>query len=261
MHAKAAGGQLHQGFDVVALQFARRRHFLEFFSHKVSYRSRPPRGMALLKIVSGKKPREIAVQILGRRTGGEFIEDLLDRALAARRLSPADRHLCQELVYGIVRWQATLDWLIARKTAEPPPKAAAAEPACGSAFTRSSGSTASPTMPRSTRPSSWPNTSGFGPQAGFVNAVLRGYLREFDATRQLLAELKTQPAAPRLFPPRMAGRHAGKQRWGAEATAQLLAWNNTPPADLRPRQYPQSRPGQTARPMARRKRRIRLRPP
>ena len=36
VHAKTAVGQLHQGFDVVPLQLARRRHFLEFFSHKVS---------------------------------------------------------------------------------------------------------------------------------------------------------------------------------------------------------------------------------
>ena len=36
---------------------------------------------------------------------------------------------------------------------------------------------------------------GFGAQASFLNAVLRGYLREADETRRLFAELKTsQPA-------------------------------------------------------------------
>jgi hypothetical protein len=36
MHAETAGRELHQRLDVVALQLAGRRHFLEFFSHKVS---------------------------------------------------------------------------------------------------------------------------------------------------------------------------------------------------------------------------------
>ena len=67
--------------------------------------------------MNGQNPREIAVRVLRqRRAGGEFTETLLDGALAGARLSPADRGLCQELVYGIVRWQAALDWLIARKT-------------------------------------------------------------------------------------------------------------------------------------------------
>ena len=45
------------------------------------------------------------------------MEARLEAALAHSRLLAADRHLCQELAYGIVRWQATLDWLVARKTA------------------------------------------------------------------------------------------------------------------------------------------------
>ncbi|HTL16295.1 MAG TPA: transcription antitermination factor NusB, partial [Patescibacteria group bacterium] len=76
--------------------------------------------MALFKIVTGQKPREIAVDVLGRRTGTDFTEDILERVLATSQLAPVDRRLCQELVYGIVRWQATLDWLIARKTANRP---------------------------------------------------------------------------------------------------------------------------------------------
>ncbi|MDB6057823.1 MAG: rsmB [Verrucomicrobiales bacterium] len=49
-----------------------------------------------------------------RRSVHEYIERLLEPELGG--LSPEDRGLCQELVYGIVRWQKTLDWLIARKT-------------------------------------------------------------------------------------------------------------------------------------------------
>ena len=57
------------------------------------------------------------MRLLQRDAGGDFMESRLEAALAQSRLSAADRHLCQELAYGIVRWQATLDWLIARKTA------------------------------------------------------------------------------------------------------------------------------------------------
>src|SRR5262249_7346070 len=109
-----------------------------------------PAGMGLLKAVSGQKPREIAARVLDRarlcradstrggpsikRAGlpepapglaaksarGEFVEDLLETALSGARLTPADRNLCQELVYGVVRWRATLDWLIERKTERRP---------------------------------------------------------------------------------------------------------------------------------------------
>jgi len=51
-----------------------------------------------------------------RRASREYTENLLETALAGAQLSAADRGLCQEIVYGVVRWQATLDWLIARKT-------------------------------------------------------------------------------------------------------------------------------------------------
>jgi len=61
-----------------------------------------------------------------------------------------------------------------------------------------------------------------------VNAVLRGYLREADATKKILAELKTsQPALGWSHPEWLAARW--QKRFGAEKTAQLLEWNNTPP--------------------------------
>jgi len=162
-----------------------------------------------------------------RRERTEFTEDLLETALAGARLSPPDRGLCQELVYGIVRWGATLDWLIARKTPgreqvpgvqillqmglyqiffldRIPPHAAVNE-----------------TVELAKR-------NGFGAEGGFINAVLRGCLREEAEIRQQLADLKTaEPALGWSHPEWLVARW--QQRWGAPRTAQLLQWNNTPP--------------------------------
>jgi len=69
-----------------------------------------------------EKPREIAVQVLLERQKGEYIESLLDFALKKHALKSEDRGFLQELVYGVVRWQLTLDWLIAQKTGAKPQK-------------------------------------------------------------------------------------------------------------------------------------------
>jgi len=162
-----------------------------------------------------------------RRANGEFVEDLLETALAGARFSSADRGLCQEIVYGIVRRQATLDWLIARKTDgreqrfalqnllrlglyqifcldKIPPHAAVHETV------------------------ELAKQSGLGQQAGFVNAILRGYLREFDETKKLLAGLKaSDPAAGFSHPQWLVEKW--QKCFGGEKTAQLLEWNNTPP--------------------------------
>ena len=226
VHSEAAVRQLHQSFDVAAIQLPGCRHFLEFFSHSISYPSRPSRGTALLKIVSGEKPREIAVQVLGGRDGQAFTEDLLESAVAGAQLSPADRRLAQELVYGVVRWQATLDWLIEGKTGprtqkvpiqnllrvglyqifwlERIPAHAAVHVIVELAKRR-----------------------GFGPQSGFINAILRGYLRDFEPTRARLNELKqNQPHLGYSHPEWLVRRW--QEQWGQARTAELLEWNNSP---------------------------------
>jgi 16S rRNA (cytosine967-C5)-methyltransferase len=184
--------------------------------------------MALLKLVSGQKPRQIAARILQqRRVDGDFIEDLLQAALAEAPLSSADRGLCQEITYGVVRWQATLDWLIAQKT---------------------DGREQKPGLQNLLRLGLYQifwldripdhaavhetvelaKQNGFGTQAGFVNAILRGYLRAQDETQKLLAGLKaSQPALGWSHPEWLVARW--QNRWGAENTARLLAWNNIPP--------------------------------
>jgi 16S rRNA (cytosine967-C5)-methyltransferase len=179
--------------------------------------------MSPLNAVNDQNPRQIAAMVLWRRkASGEFIEKLLEAALAASNLSSADRRLCQELVYGVVRWQATLDWLIDRKTGgrgdriilqlgfyqifwldKIPPHAAVHESV--ELAKQLSGRT-----------------------SGFVNAVLRGCLREFDANKKLLDELKIKrPAIGWSHPEWLVARW--QERFGAKKLAQLLKWNNTPP--------------------------------
>jgi 16S rRNA (cytosine967-C5)-methyltransferase len=178
--------------------------------------------------VNPESPREIAAQVLRRRRNSpDYIELLLETGLARSRLSRLDRALCQELVYGVARWEMTLDWLIARKTGGRPqeevpqlllrlglyqifwlqriPAHAAvnetvemAKRLCG------------------------------GRKTGFLNAVLRGCLREREEIVRQLQSLKQQdPATGYSHPAWLVERW--QARWGTEKTAQLLEWNNTPP--------------------------------
>ena len=139
--------------------------------------------------MGGGRTRNVAFFALHSRasaletgSAGSFIEDYVEDALGQNNLAPADRRLCQELVYGVVRWLATLDFLISRKTGgrtqkerlrtllrlglyqifwlERIPNHAAVHETVKLA-----------------------KQAGFGPQSGFVNAVLRGYIREFGSTK------------------------------------------------------------------------------
>jgi 16S rRNA (cytosine967-C5)-methyltransferase len=209
--------------------------------------------------MNGQNPREIAAGVLGqRRPGGEFTEDLLERALAGARLSSADRGLCQEIVYGIVRWQAALDWLIARKTG-------GREQKPGLQNLLRLGLYQIFWLDRIPDHAAVHETvelakhGGFGQQAGFVNAILRGYLRETDATRKLLADLKaTDPATGCSHPEWLVARW--QKHFGADKTAQLLEWNNTPPKTFARVNTLAWERRRFACPLARGKRRIRFCP-
>lgn len=155
------------------------------------------------------------------------MEARLEAALAQSRLSTADRHLCQELAYGIVRWQATLDWLIARKTDGRPQKPAL-QNLLRLGLYQIFWLDRIPDHAAVHETVELARQSGFHSQTGFLNAVLRGYLREFDATKRLLAELKTQqPHLGYSHPEWLSVRW--QERWGADRAAQLMEWNNTPP--------------------------------
>lgn len=162
-----------------------------------------------------------------RRSGGEYVEKLLEQEMARASMSRVDRSLCQELVYGTVRWEKTLDWLIARKTT-----------------VRKQEGTVQMLLRQGLYQIFWleriPGYAavnetlllgkrlGCAGQTGFLNAVLRGYLREREATvGQLQALKQSDPALGYSHPAWLVERW--QARWGPGKTAQLLEWNNSPP--------------------------------
>ena len=184
--------------------------------------------MALLNDVNDQNPRQIAARVLGqRRPDGLFIEDLLETALTNTRLSPVDRGLCQELVYGIVRWQATLDWLIALKTGGRDQKPAL-QNLLRLGLYQIFWLDRIPDHAAVHETVELAKDSGLDSQAGFINAVLRGYLREANETKNLLADLKiADPATGHSHPQWLVKKW--QKRFGEERTRQLLEWNNIPP--------------------------------
>jgi 16S rRNA (cytosine967-C5)-methyltransferase len=161
------------------------------------------------------------------RHGGKFVEELLEEALGKAGLSAPDRHLCQELVYGIVRWQATLDWLISRKTQDRAQKPVL-QNLLRLGLYQIFWLDRIPDHAAVNETVELARQNGFNTQAGFINAVLRNYLREKDETRRLLAELKTQqPHTGYSHPEWLVAKW--QQKWGTDETARLMEWNNTPP--------------------------------
>ncbi len=187
----------------------------------------PPRPQ-LAEAAPLSAAREIAARVLLRRLqANAFVEDLLDDAFTTTKMRPDDRRLTQEMVYGCVRRQGTLDWLVARKTdgrpQQPqvqvflrlglyqlffldriPPHAACYE-----------------TVEIAKR-------LGLVNQANFINAILRRCDAERAEIMQLLVELKArQPHVGFSHPDWLVQKWT--ERWGADDTRRLLEWNNTAP--------------------------------
>lgn len=219
--------------------------------------------------MSGQKPREIAAQVLDQAlaqdlspTAGAraqtlskpahspfgdarpriFIEEILETKLAGAHLAPVDRGLCQELVYGVIRWSATLDWLIGQRIKHQFPALRLRNLLCLGLYQIF-------WLDRIPHHAAVHETvelakhSGFGAQTGFVNALLRGYLREYPATKVRLAELK-------VADPPLGFSHPGwlvsrwRNQWDAQSVATLMEWNNTPPKTFARVNLLKTEPGQ-----------------
>ncbi len=177
-----------------------------------------------------EKPREIAVDVLRRHAAGTdraevLLEDALQRA--GLGLSAPDRGLARELAFGVIRWQATLDWLIARRTDGRPQKVLL-QILLRLGLYQLFWLDRVPDHAAVHETVELAKRMGFGPQAGFVNALLRGCVRERDALARQFEELKTsEPHLGFSHPRWLCDRWAA--RWGDDKLRALLDWNNTPP--------------------------------
>jgi 16S rRNA (cytosine967-C5)-methyltransferase len=174
-----------------------------------------------------EKPREIAIQVLLRRKSGEYVESLLDSALRKHHLKAEDRAFLQELIYGVVRWELTLDWLISQKTDGKPQKEVV-QNLLRLALYQMFWLERVPSYAVVNETVEICKSRGLRPQAKFINAVLRSYDREFEAAQGRLNELKASRPATGYSHPEWLWKRWEKQ-WGSPSAIQLLQWNNSPP--------------------------------
>jgi 16S rRNA (cytosine967-C5)-methyltransferase len=181
--------------------------------------------------VRAEKPREIAGRILqSRRARAVFIENLLDDALQKHNLKPEDRRFLQELIFGGVRWQLTLDWLISRKTAGKAQRTIVQD-LLRLALYQMFWLDRVPNYAAVNETVEIAKKMASAGEAKFINAVLRAYGREDESTRALLKGLKRrEPAIGYSHPEWLVKRW--EQRWGGESTIKLLEWNNSAPPNF-----------------------------
>lgn len=176
--------------------------------------------------VTGLKPREFAARLLlmGERPG-DFIEHRLEHQPGWQYLNDPDRRLAQEIIFGVTRWRKTLDWMIRRKTDDRPQRPellAILRIGLYQLFWLDR------VPPHAAVDSSveLARELGLGAQAGFINAMLRGYVRQMAITRQELQQLREKdPASGLSHPDWLVERW--RTRWPDSFRA-LLEWNNSP---------------------------------
>lgn len=174
-----------------------------------------------------ENPRQIAVRVLKRIAALEgFAEELLEQELVGVSLAAVDRGLLQELVYGIVRSRSALHWLIQQKTAGRTQQIEL-QILLSLGLYQMFWLDRIPDHAAVHETVQLAKELGFGPQAGFVNAVLRGYARDKERTAEQLVRLREEhPATGFSHPEWLLARW--NTRWDPPAVRQLLEWNNRP---------------------------------
>ncbi len=151
-------------------------------------------------------------------------EELLQKRLDGEVLKPCDRALCQEIVYGVVRRQRTLDWLVERK-APGRRQVPSVRIVLHMGLYQLLWLDRIPNHAAVHESVELLRSKGLVGAAGFVNAVLRAYATDRETTRASLKALEeTEPGIATSHPDWMIRRW--QARWGVETTRKLLEWNN-----------------------------------
>lgn len=179
--------------------------------------------------------RQVALDVLIRvEQEGAFAPLALEAVGRRRNLAPRDRRLATELVYGVLRWQGRLDYLLASFSSRPWHKLSAVVrgalrlAAYQALFLDSvpAAVAGSESVALVKRREPW--------AAGFVNAVWWAFVRGYrevafpDQTRDPDGFIAAWHSHPRWLVERW------RARWGAEGCAALCEANNAaPPTTLR----------------------------
>ncbi len=231
VHTKSLGGQLNEGLHIGGTDFPAGRQFFKFFFHACD-NAPPVKGLAWNCVcrnstpVPRQKPREIAARLL-REWEQEPVtaETLLADALP--QLHGPDRGLCQELVLGVIRHRAWLDWLIDQKT-DGRRQQPLAQILLRLGLYQLFQLDRVPDHAAVNETVNLARRHDLGNQSGFINAVLRNTLREKPQWIERLAYLRErQPAVGHSHPQWLVQRW--QHRWPQDTCA-LLEWNNQPAA-------------------------------
>jgi 16S rRNA (cytosine967-C5)-methyltransferase len=179
--------------------------------------------------------RQLAFLALRSVHGGAFADIALDRVLQQAKLNPSDRRLITELVYGSVRRQRTLDALIsqfAKKPAQQQPPDLRLILHLGLYQLRYLDQIPAAAAVDTTVQLA--KINGFKGLSGFVNGLLRQYLRH--CSEQDCLSLPSDPveriAIQQSYPNWIV--QLWLEQFGLSETEQLCAWfNRTPAIDLR----------------------------
>ncbi|MBE9029647.1 16S rRNA (cytosine(967)-C(5))-methyltransferase [filamentous cyanobacterium LEGE 11480] len=177
--------------------------------------------------------RQLALTALKQIQRGAFADVALDRALKHANISPLDRKLSTELVYGIIRRQRTLDAIIdnlATKSANQQPPELRLILHLGLYQLRYldhiPGSAAVNTTVDLAK------QNGFSGLSGFVNGLLRKYDRHPDTALLAADDPVRNIGIQHSYPDWIVQVYL--EQFGTEGTEQLCNWLNQPPTiDLR----------------------------
>ncbi len=165
--------------------------------------------------------------LLAAEEPGDFLENRLERDSGFMALAGVDRRLCQDLVFGTLRWQRTLDWLGEKAGVQrPPPPPARVLLRLG--LYQLFWLDRIPEFAAVNETVALAQTMGAKPLGGFLNAVLRRACRERTGLQTQLVALKSENSALGWSHPEwLVARWA--KRLSEPQLQELLAWNNSPP--------------------------------
>lgn len=169
-------------------------------------------------------PRSVALKLLQQWDRGRaFADESLHKELGRSPLSAANRKLLVELFYGVIRWRAFLDWVIAERCQEKSP--------CGQlANLLRLGVYQILLLDRIPDHAAVNETVKLaqGSRRRFANAVLRRVVREKTQIQLAWETLERDDPATAFSHPRFLVDR-WRSRFGIEKTIELLEWNNQPP--------------------------------